>query len=123
MRQQVIHSGDFAFGTARRKHYPGPVDQKIRMPPRLLQSFCIGADTSFANEAVGIQAAFQCHNAYFESLLCQHRDRLFRGIGARRIRVKVDHNPGSVTPQKPYLVLCERSAAGCQHVGDPGGKD
>ena len=64
---------------------------------------------------VGIKTAVERQNAHMQSLVEQHLDGAFRGVGAGHIRVEVhDHGVG-VTMDGAHLRIGERGAATGDH--------
>ena len=105
------------------KQLAGALDQVVGVASRVAQRRPVGRDALLADEAVGIEAAFERDDLDVEVLFGQQRDGFFGRGGARRVGVEVDDDALGEAAEQAHLHLRERGAGDGEHVLNPGHVD
>ncbi len=86
VRQKVVHGLDLLLGAGAGKHLPGALDEVVGLAARAANGRGVGLDAALADEAVGVEAAFEGDDLDGEALFGEQGDGLFGGVGCRRRR-------------------------------------
>ncbi len=88
------------------------------MAPGAFDGGHVVLDAALANKAVGIEPSLEGHHLDLKILFREQGNRLFGGVRARGIGVKVNEKPLGVAAEQPDLHLGKGRSAGRKHVLD-----
>ena len=101
----------------------GAVDEVVGVALGAAQGAPVGLDALLADEAVGIEAAFEGDDLHVEVLFGEQGDGFFGGGGAGGVGIEVDDDALGEAAEQADLRLGERGAGGGDDVVNSGHVD
>ena len=118
--EEEVESLDLGVGGAAGELFAGAVDEVVGVAFGVAKGGHVRLDALLADEAVGIEAAFEGDDLYFEVLFGEEGNGFFGGGGAGGVGIEVDDDALGEAAEEANLHLGEGGAGGREDVFDSG---
>jgi hypothetical protein len=121
--EEEVEGFDFGVSGAAGELFAGVVDEEVGVAFGVAERGHVGLDALLAEEAVGVEAAFEGDDLDFEVLFGEERDGFFCGGDAGGVGVEVDDDALGEAAEEADLHLGEGGAGGGDDVLNSGHVD